>query len=257
MDINAVTNQFKYLRKLRRMPLRRLRYLHKKTFETSAFNVKIPKWIHRSVLERRLFVLFCVKNYHYPKDHRITVQFREQAKHILSEHYIASISPEQHVEEVVKQAEIFSLENIDKMPLIDVDRYLIGAGIYLEATENQRRKVLFEYFNHPISNDIADGGLRRRRKGRLNNSFKLRDLILANPKLSYDDFMLAYSVKMPTVTRGSFNTTRTLLRKAGYAIPDLPKGPWRPVLVVGPYGHPKTSARELADLPLDASKNHG
>ena len=125
MEKDKVVLQFRYLRKLRRMPLHKLKRIHKKTFLTSAFAVKIPNWIHRTVYERRLFMLFCLKNYHFPKDHPITKEFRDRARYILSEEYVASITPEQHAEEVLKQGEVAD------------DKFLSGINFYVKGVEGK------------------------------------------------------------------------------------------------------------------------
>lgn len=222
----------------------RLRKAHKLTFRESKFDIKIPRWMHRNILERRLFYYFCVKNYHYPKSHPIAVEFRKRAKHVLSKEYLVELDPVEQAKQMTKEAANFTITNVKAMPIVEVDRYLASLSLYVEADEQTRRKVLWEWFNRPsrdLPQHFNEQGKKvaARRKGNLNNKYRLRDLILRNSRLAYDDFMLAFGQQMPTVTRASFNNARSLLKKIGYDIPSLPKGPSKPVVVAGPYGHPK------------------
>lgn len=257
MNKGAIERQFRYLRRLKRISEKKLRRHHNETFKGTVFDVKVPKWMSRTVLERRLFYWYCVRNYHYGNTHPITKEFRKRARYVLSEEYLAAVSPEQHAEEVIKEAENFTEEAIEKMRIVEVDRYLASLSLYVEGTEEQRRKVLWEWFNRPLDSHrpFDSNGMKVRRRGRLNNRFRLRDLILKSPSLPYDDFVLAFGDQMPTVSRASYNQQRYLLKKAGYAIPSLPMGPSRPVVSSGPYGQPKR-ARVLNDIPLER-KNHG
>ncbi len=61
----------------------------------------------------------------------------------------------------------------------------------------------------------------RRRVNPGQNRYYLRDLILENPGISYAGFRARYGHVMPKVTRGSFDTTRWVLKRAGYPLPSL------------------------------------
>ena len=61
----------------------------------------------------------------------------------------------------------------------------------------------------------------RRRVDGDGNQFSLRDLILENPGMDYARFRARYGHVMPTVTRGSFDSTRWSLRRAGHPLPRL------------------------------------
>ena len=245
--------QFRFLKGLKSMKESKLRKKHKETFATSKYNVKVPKWMHRSIIERRLFYYYALRNYHYPREHQIAQEFRRKARFILSPDYILGIDRVEDARQRLKQASYFTATNIKAMPIAEVDRYLTGLSLFLECSEDMRRKVLWEWFNKPVGELVDHFGTRSRmrkvRRGNLNNGFKLLDLILENPRMGYDDFMETFGAQMPTATRNSFNNTRCLLRKAGYDIATLPKGPHRPAVVVGPYGH-QQRARMLNDTTL-------
>jgi len=242
--------QFSYLRKLKRLREETLRKLHRKVFKKeSKFYIKVPKWMHRSVIERRLFYYFCARNYHYPDNHHITKEFRKNARHVLSQEYVETLDPSTLAQNRLKEVEHFTITKIKSMPIVEVDRYLASLSIYVEADENIRRKVLWEWFNTPDRKDLIKHFNKRGKtvtRVGLNNQFRIRDLILEHPTLCYADFMDAYGEQMPTVTRASFSNARCILRKAGYDIPPLPKGPQRPAVVTGQYGY-KVKARMLND----------
>ncbi len=61
----------------------------------------------------------------------------------------------------------------------------------------------------------------RRRVNPGQNRYYLRDLILENQGMSFASFRVRYGHVMPRVTRASFDTTRSLLRRVGYPIPTL------------------------------------
>lgn len=258
-----LAKQFAFLRKLKRLRPLKLKRLHRKTFSNTKYSVRIPKWMHRSILERRLFYYFCLKNYHYPKNHPIAVEFAERAKHVLSQDYVRSIDKEEDAKQQVKDASYFSAEAIRCMSINEVDRYLASLSLYVEASEDARRKVLWEWFHLPATQLPAHynpkGELvkpRRNRQGKLNNKYSLRDLILKHPTLGYRDFIEAFGQDMPTVSMASFHNTRSLLRRAGYSILALKKGPSRPAVVVGPYGQ-LTKARMLNDTTTLGAKADG
>lgn len=243
--------QFMYLKKLKQLSDAKLRRKHDRVFIGSKYGVKIPRWMHRSILERRLFYYYCLKNYHYPIDHPVAKEFRRKARHILSAKYLEGATPEQQTKEELRNRDNFTATNIRAMPIVQVDRYLAGLSLFVEAPEETRRRILYEWFHAPSSHLIKhlnDKGekVAPRRRGRLNNKFRLRDLILENPTLGYDAFREAFGNEMPTVTRSSFNNTRSLLKKAGYDLPPLKPGPSNPVVVTGIYGHLKR-ARTLND----------
>lgn len=248
-----LARQFKFLKYLKKLSETKLRRLHDKKFVGSTYGVKIPKWMHRSIVERRLFYYFCLKNYHYPKNHEVTKQFRKAAKKYLSKDYVQAKTPEEVTKERIQDRDYFTGTNIRAMPIAEVDRCLARLGLFVEADERSRRKVLYEWFNEPANKLIRhlnDQGtsVAPRRKGKINNQYKLRDLILEHPTLGYDAFMEAFGNEMPTVTRASFNNTRSLLKKAGYEIPPLKKGSPNPAVVTGPGGIQRR-ARMLADIP--------
>lgn len=250
-DEAALRLQFKFLRKLKRMKELKLRRLHKETFKGTRFYVAIPKWMHRNVIERRLFIYFAVKHYHYNKEHPIAKEFRRQAKHILSKEYVHGIDPMQQAKIALKEQQNFTETNIRAMPITEVDRYLTSLGLFVSGNETLRRRVLWEWFNRPAKELVThfnDKGqkVKARRTSSVNNKYRLRDLILENPTLGFHDFIDAFGQEMPTVTRASFNNARCILRKAGYDIPTLQSGPSNPAVVTGLYGHIQ-KARVLND----------
>ena len=259
--MSKLAAQFKLLRKLRRMSETELRKLHRRKFKHTPWDIRIPSWMHRSVVERRLFMLYCLYNYHYPKDHPIYKEFKRKALHILSRAYLEGIDPEAQTREVLRDRERFTASHIRNMPINEVDRMLTGLSLFVEGDEKTRRKVLYEWFHGPDSRHVKQTShngekFAVRGKGTINNKYKLRDLILSNPTLPFNDFVRHFGHEMPTVSRASYNNTRSLLRKAGYDIPVIPKGPTDPVVVRGQYGH-VTRAKMLNDTALQREEDYG
>ena len=245
-----LAKQFRFLRYLKRLKPRKLRRYHRKIFpKVHPYWIRIPRWIHRTVLERRLFYYFCLKNYHYPQDHYIYRQFKQNAKHVLSQTYIKDLDPTEQAKQVTKEYMSFTPTRIKSMSIVEVDRYLASLSLFVEADEDTRRKVLWEWFNKPgdeLTAHFNRRGLMVRKKGPVNNKYRLRELILENPMLQYDGFVEAFGEQMPTVSRASFNNARSQLKKAGYELPILPRGPYKPVVATGKHGK-LSKARQIVD----------
>ena len=257
MDHDKLIAQFNYLSMLKGLREGKLRKMHREVFRYTKWWIKIPKWIHRSLFERRLFYWFCAKNYHYPKEHPFTREFRRKASHILSREYAKNTDPEEDARQRLRDLANFSKANIKALEIAEVDRYLASLGLFIEADEPVRRKVLWEWFNRPASELVKHQNrkgkfVRAIRRGTANNGFYLRDLILQHPTIDFEEFRDRFGDKMPTVTRNSYNVARCLLRKAGYQIPKLHSGTRNPVLKRGVYGH-LTMARSLLDTEIDTN----
>lgn len=243
-DQEIIGQQFEFLRKVKTLKEVQLRRMHDRIFSDTKYNVKIPTWMHRSIVERRLFYYYCMTHYHYNEEHPVTKEYMKRARFILSEEYVGGIDKTLQAKESLKEHLHFSLSAIRSMTIVEVDRYLASLSLYVEAPEEMRRQCLWEWFNKPsadLINHFSGSGTKvaMRRKGPLNNKYRLRDLILENPSLCYQDFLEAFGQQMPTVSRFSFNNARSMLRKAGYDIPRLKTGICRPAVVYGPYKHPQ------------------
>lgn len=118
---------------------------------------------------------------------------------------------------------------------MEVERTLVLAGIFVDCPPERKRELLYELYHKP-SEDLPTSIVRTTRAARGHNQKCLRDLIIENPALAYNDFMQSYGRQMPTVTRASYNSTRNQLRKAGYDIPRLPPGPTHPAVKKGKVG---------------------
>lgn len=249
-----LAKQMRFLYHVKNLKLKKLRRLHRKVFpKDHPYWVPLPKWLHRSSIERRLFYYFCLRNYHYPKDHPIYKQFKLNAKHVLSPKYFRGLDPTQQAKQRLSEHGMFTATRIKAMPIAEVDRYLASVSLFVEADETTRRKVLWEWFNKP-SNELVQHfnktGKRVRKRGNLNNNYRLTELILENPTLQYDDFVEAFGEQMPTVSRASYNNTRCMLRKAGHDLPMFKRGPYRPAVVTGPYGKKVANFKPLNDTSL-------
>jgi len=214
--------QFRYLAYLKKLSERELRNLHNELFIGSKYAQKIPKFVHRDKIEQRLWLVFCMRNYHYPKGHPVRVNFFKNAKKVLSTKLYKD--KEEELNEHLKKRERFSKSAINAMTSTEVDRYLTALNIHIEGGDDIKRRCLYEWYNLPQKDLIADDPeLDKQKKGlnKLHNKYNLRSLILQYPLLDFDTFKLNLGHEMPTVSRASFNNTRSLLRKAGYKVPKL------------------------------------
>jgi hypothetical protein len=257
--MGKLNEQFEYLKKIRKMKELALRRFHDTTFIGTRYSVKVPRWMHRSIVERRLFYYYCLRNYHHPKLSIVYQEFKVIARRILSKEYLDNKTPEQITKEELRNTDNFTATNIRAMPIVEVERYLTGLALFVDGSEKQKRKVLYEWFNArskdlPLHHNTDGRKVARRRTGKLNNKYKLRDLILSHPMLNFDDFRMQFGNEMPTTSRSSFNNTRTLLRKAGYDIPPLKMGPSNPVVVSGMNGITKRG-RYLNDTAEIGNEN--
>ena len=223
MDSSRLTAQFNYLRKLKRLPVKKLRQLHQSKFKGTRYWVEIPRWVHRSVLENRLWYLYAIRNYHYPKGHALTTSFRKKAKAML----LVKVVPD--MKEDMTQAQLsnemlFTEESIDSMSDEDVDRYLISIGLYIDAEALEKKQALYEWHKSEYA-DLPDAAKKTTKRARFNNQHVLRKLVVENPAMTWYEFKDKFGDSMPTVTKNSFLNTRSKLRKAGYAMPALDKHP--------------------------------
>lgn len=249
-----LNSQFEYLRFLKTRTEKQLRKHHAKIFAGTRYDFDIPSWMHRTVLEKRLFYYYCAKNYHYKSDTEVAKEFKRKVKALLQVNHALEQTAEKVTIEQLKNSEYFTATNIKAMSIADVDRYLAALNIYVEAPEKQRRKILWEWFHRPTEQLVEHFNAKgipvpARHKGEHNNKYKLAELILQFPTIRYSEFRKQFGRQMPTVTRASFLNSRCRLRKAGYDIPQTRRGPEDPVVVVGLYGHTQKT-KTLKPLPL-------
>ena len=240
-DEKKLELQFKYIRKLKRLKGPMIRKMHKEVFRGTKYNVSIVK-PHRNLLERRLLLLFMMKNYHYPKGSGPRIMFFKFARCILKEEYHPLPRKEEEDfkrREQFKQTQLFTKDNVNTMAHNQIDRYLNEFGIYVEIPYSKKRKLLWELHRLPttkLPKTLNESGKvidpRHLDKVRFDNQFNLRDLILENPNMCYPEFCSAYGNIMPTVSRDSFKSTRSHLKRSGYIMPDL-RGSSEAVVIKG------------------------
>lgn len=227
---DKLASQFAYLKKLKRMALPKLRKHHKEVFRGTRYDVKLVK-PHRALIEKRCFYLFCMKHYHYPKGSGPRVAFFKLARETLKKTYHPLPAKEEEEltrQEQYKATELFTKDNINLLSHTQVDKYLTTFGIYVEVSYRKKRKLLWELHRLPVNRlptTLNETGKpvspRAYGRMRMQNAMSLRDLILANPTMTYGEFTERYGDKMPMTSRASFKVTRSQLKKSGYNMPDL------------------------------------
>jgi len=223
--------QFDYLRKLKKMSFSKLRTHYREQISDTPYkNTKMVK-APRAEYEKRCFYLFCMRNYHYEKNTSPRIMFFKLAKSVLLKDW-EPLPKDQERERTRKlqysQTQLFTKNSINSMPIVAVERYLTEFGIYVDIPNKDKRRLLWELHRLPASklpktlNEngevVSPRGLDRTR---LNNQYCLRDIILENPSMTYNEFIERWGDKMPQTSRNSFKVTRSQLKKAGYALPDL------------------------------------
>lgn len=215
-----------FLRKLQGMKLRKLIELHNQKFFGSRWSLtlKVVPGV-RAVAIRRLFFLFCASNYHYPKDSVEYKAFINRAHKYLTDTIPGELPIEDQNLQRLQDAGYFSKDNIERLPINEIDGYLVTIGIWADVDEKDRRQMLYEYMFGPEIDGIhIFQGRAKPHRSRIQNKYCLTDIVLQFPAMTYNEFRRRFGNEMPTVTRGSFNKTRTKLRKAGYSMPRLRPG---------------------------------
>ena len=235
--ISLIHKQFAYLKYLRRLSLRKLRKLHDKVFRGSRYMFSLPGGIPRDFIERRIWTYFCCKNYHYEKGHPVRTEFFRRAKEILSNTKVSELPPEEAKRERAREHSRFSWDKIQSMPRVELERSLAVAGIYVETTVAMKRQLLYELYHKP-KEELPEEVIRNNKTSALNNKYVLRDIVIENPRMDYSSFRKTFGNVMPTVSRTSYNSTRTHLRKAGYKLPVLRPGPRNPAIIDGKAARP-------------------
>lgn len=217
--------QFLYMEKLKKLGKMALRDHHDQKFHGTIWWQIMPKAVPNWWIIRRCFYKFCLENYHYPEDSEPYRKFKELAVGKLKErwggHRVLPLEEKTLLE--AKAAGQFSWEEVEKMTMNEVDRYLVALGLWADVSQKRRRQMLFEFFNMEFD-DIETRKVRKYSNGRLNNKYFLRDLILDHPTMTYEEFKVRYGKDMPTTSYHSFGQQRYYLRKAGYDIPRLKPG---------------------------------
>lgn len=215
LKAKILKEQFRFLKQIRKLSNRALRALHDETFKSTKYRIP-AKTISREECVRRLFFYTAAKA--CPEDSALL----KRAKRILLAKPKDNILKEEEKILQLKETGYLSAENIQKLPIQEVDGYLSVLGLYIEAEPEVRRVILTKYFSEP--NALRETHLNIRQR----NRFVLRDLIIEHPNLSYLEFKSKFGNVMPTTTRESFNSARKKLRKAGYQLGNLRPGPQLP-----------------------------
>lgn len=234
-DEEAFQLQQVYLERIQTMKLADLKLLHKDTFDKlkPAFRPRIPPWAPRLIWERRLFLLFAAKNYHFPRKHIERRRFMKLVKNVLTHRFAGHLdSIDKQVMRALNTHSNFTRVRINAMTEVDVDRYLVKLGYDWDSekvTLKQRRILLWEYFNLPASETWPRrlsrvGKMEPLQKPRNWHGERLQDVILRNPTMGWIEFCDKFGDKMPSVTHGSFRGARYTLGRKGHKLPPLPKG---------------------------------
>lgn len=202
-----------YLHKLLKKGDRKsIQELHKKIFKRGPYRIKLPKNADLGVLCRRMFFYFCLTHYQWPRNTKQFDSFAAKARRELHKSHAEVRIDETEQARMILEAEgEVTKDQVKRWPMKTVDRYLQLIGWSVDKPPRYRRRILWEWYRHNTTNPPPPNGSR----------YVLRDLIIANPGMSYDKFKRRFGKHMPTVTRKSFNVQRAVLKREGYDIIPL------------------------------------
>lgn len=247
LNLEEYEQQQKYLNYLRGLGLVALKKLHRRKFHGTKYwikelNAHVPTRMRKNIWVRRLFLRFAAKHYHFPRGSEMRLKFLKHVRSVLQDDVLGVATKLDHEAELRKEIHDhsnFTEEQIGKMTGAHVDKIMSWIGInILEGVSVKRRKqALWEYFNKPLADTIPERPSRRNAhtsrqrqgeivmsKGRPKNKYCLREYIIEDSELNFDDFASKYKKEFPHLSRGSFNVTKCILRKDGYDIPLLRAG---------------------------------
>lgn len=217
--------QFAYLSKIRNISLAKLRKLHLEVFKVGTIYYTDPYKLDRDLIIKRLFYYFCLYNTHL-NEKQFPI-FRKKAIQVLSAVPNTDVLKEQAKIEELKNTGYFTEEKImNTIPINEIDGYLSILGLFIDAKEGIRRKLFKDFIFDPNAVEIRNLGS----KSWIKNRFLLIDIIAANPTMTYGEFRKKYADNMPTVTRRSFNNTRSKLKKEGIISTKLRPGRQSPII---------------------------
>lgn len=216
MDNDKLASQFEKLHELKSLGLVQLRALHGNTFTGTKWAVFIPQWMHRSLMEKRIWYRWCVSHYHLPKDHPRAIAFRAKTRVILAQQFVEGYATKEQVHrQQLMEHRRFTKEGIEAMPMEEVDGFLSAIGLFITGTRAQRRKCLWEYFHLPLSKLPV----KRRRSSVPTVVNTVVGLVRDHPNMGYDEFRARFGRILPTVCRQIFYNARYKLRKQGWPLP--------------------------------------
>lgn len=247
IDLDAMNRQSAYYKKLKAMGVKKLRHLHMTTFKKTKWWCSPPRGVARHLLKewliRRLWIYFAVKNYHFPKGSEFRSMFVKRAKVVLMNKLELSTSySDQVMAKKLQDSSWIDKEGIDKLSDVEVDQLLSRHGVNFadDIPMEQRRFALWELYNKPGSKTLKTKPSATDQKGEMQVAAKrpsarrsakestergaLKEYIIAHPGLTYADFMKKAGRKFPTTSSGSYNMTKSILRKEGWNIPLLGRG---------------------------------
>lgn len=217
IDIAKLDSQYRFLAYIRRLDGRKLRRLHRETFarypEGHPWNVKIPKWVPRHYVERRLWYEFAVRNYHIKGE--FFDQFRKEASRFLRQEYTPDdISAVLSIFSELKRLRGLDLQTIMQMDIERVDQTLMQLGYVVNGTDEVKRLTLFEIVDAQRTDvEAVPKYTTGRIIARATNRWVLADIIRRYPSLTWREFVDKFGPEMPTVNLRSFNDTKSRIRK--------------------------------------------
>lgn len=226
IDENKYRLQQAYVNSLREMKIKELKGLHARTFEALPvqFSMKIPYWANRKLYERRLFLVFAAKNYHFPRGSKERAAFFQQVRSVLLSKFDTALTQDdKDVRKEIQKHTQFSRAKVKSMDIRTVNKYLAELG-YVFTTDipaADRRRVLWEYFNLPGYKLRVREVTQRIRRLNPQDSRRLKAIIKKYSTIDWHTFVEHFADELPLVDNSQFRAAKTALRRAGYKIPKL------------------------------------
>jgi hypothetical protein len=208
MDKEAFENQMDYLRGLKVLKIDELRKAHDLYFFKGKLSIGDASQYKRPLLEKRLFVRYCLLNWHLAKEDPRTLRFAEMAREVLSTDYAKN-----YMMRINHQEESLVVEKMDEDT---VDRELGNRGIFIDASLEDKKQVLVELHENTGLQENA-----KFRKLLTRNKYYLTHILQKHPRLRWAEFCELYGRVMPNTSEITFYKTKAKMRKEGYDIPRL------------------------------------
>lgn len=229
MNVDKFQLQQAFLTNLRQMKVNELKALHRETFNKlpAQFSAKIPYWCNRLVYERRLFLAFAAKNYHLPRGSEARAKFLSQVYRVLQGNFNDAVEDaDVALKKELYKHNVFDRNKIDAMDVKQINRFLSKLGYVFtgEVSTDDKRQMLWEYFNLPSYLLVKKGEAQTLRRLDKEDSKRLEEIILENPRITWKQFYTKYHKELPLIDNSQFKNKKTLLRKKGYDIPRLDAG---------------------------------
>jgi hypothetical protein len=226
VDYDKLRAQQLYYSKLRRLSKTKLLAHHKHVFPSDhRYFIKLPKYLPRHYLERRLYFYYCANKFHLSNKYKKAF-FQRAHKILTHEHTNESLAADLSIVRDLTDFRKFTPEGVLKLPEARVDTYLVRLGYDMQHLPlDEKRQILVELYTMHPGDIVPRFSLRTGRPLRYKRDLSkltMKSLILKHPNWCFAEFQERYST-VRSITKQTWYNARRELRKAGYDLPSVYK----------------------------------